>query len=166
VEPKFITDVNVGKLGKWLRLMGYDTLFFDEHDDGLMVKAAIAQGRIVLTKDSEFMKRRAISTGKVKAVLISSDRPEQQLSTIISTLKLTDEYRPFTRCLECNAELVSRDRRDVKGSVPARVYEKHDQYMQCPSCGRIYWRGTHWQAMSGKLSRLALSQQEKKGEDL
>ncbi|MHB8085942.1 MAG: Mut7-C RNAse domain-containing protein [Dehalococcoidia bacterium] len=166
MEPKFITDVNVGKLGKWLRLMGYDTLFFDEHDDGLMVKAAIAQGRIVLTKDSEFMKRRAITTGKVKAVLISSDSPEQQLSTIISTLKLTDEYRPFTRCLECNVELVSRDRKEIKGSVPARVYEKHDQYMQCPSCRRIYWKGTHWQAMSRKLSQLALSGKEKKGENL
>ena len=166
MEPKFITDVNVGKLGKWLRLMGYDTLFFDEHDDGLMVKAAIAQGRIVLTKDSEFMKRRSITTGKVKAILISSDSPEQQLSDIINTLKLTGEYRPFTRCLECNAELVNRDRNEVKGSVPERVYEKHEQYMQCPSCGRIYWKGTHWQAMSGKLSRLASLQQEKKGEDL
>ena len=166
MEPKFITDVNVGKLGKWLRLMGYDTLFFDEQDDGLMVKAAIAQGRIILTKDSEFMKRRAISTGRVKAVLVSSDRPDQQLSTVINTLQLTKQYRPFTRCLECNSALVSRDKSEVKGSVPERVYEKHDQYMQCPSCGRIYWKGTHWQAMSGKLRRLASLQQEKKGEDL
>ncbi len=166
MEPKFITDVNVGKLGKWLRLMGYDTLFFDEQDDGLMVKAAIAQGRIILTKDSEFMKRRAISTGRVKAVLVSSDRPDQQLSTVINTLQLTKQYRPFTRCLECNSALVSRDKSEVKGSVPERVYEKHDQYMQCPSCGRIYWKGTHWQAMSGNLSRLTSLQEEKKGEDL
>jgi hypothetical protein len=166
VEPKFITDVNVGKLGKWLRLMGYDTLFFDEQDDGLMVKAAIAQGRIILTKDSEFMKRRAISTGRVKAVLVGSDRPDQQLSTVINTLELTKEYRPFTRCLKCNSMLISRSKHEVEGSVPERVYEKQEQYMQCPSCRRIYWKGTHWQAMSGKLSRLASAQQEKKGEDL
>jgi hypothetical protein len=166
VEPKFITDVNVGKLGKWLRLMGYDTLFFDEQDDGLMIKAAIAQGRIILTKDSEFMKRRSISMGRVTAILVSSDRPEQQLSTVINTLKLDKEYKPFTRCLECNAALVNRDRNEVKGSVPERVYEKHEQYMQCPSCGRIYWKGTHWQAMSGNLRRLASLQEEKKGEDL
>ncbi len=164
MEPKFITDVNVGKLGKWLRLMGYDTLFFDEHDDGLMVKAAIAQGRIVLTKDSEFMKRRAITTGKVKAILVSSDRPDQQLSTVLSALKLDKGYRPFTRCLECNSLLVSREKSEVEGLVPPRVYDKHDQYMQCPSCGRIYWKGTHWQAMSGKLSRLVPAAQEQKGE--
>ena len=121
MEPKFITDVNVGKLGKWLRLMGYDTLFFDEQDDGLMVKAAIAQGRIILTKDSEFMKRRAISTGRVKAVLVSSDRPEQQLSTVINTFKLDKEYKPFTRCLECNTALVIRNKSEIPASCGNRT---------------------------------------------
>ena len=166
MEPKFITDVNVGKLGKWLRLMGYDTLFFDGQDDGLMVKAAIAQGRIILTKDSEFMKRRAISKGRVRAILITSDRPDEQLSTVIEVLKLDKCYRPFTRCLECNSLLENRSKHDVQGSVPPRVYDRHDQYMQCPSCGRIYWKGTHWKAMSGKLNKLASSGRENKGEDL
>ena len=165
MEPKFITDVNVGKLGKYLRLMGYDTVFFDEQDDGLMVKAAIAQGRIILTKDSEFMKRRAITTGRVRAVLVCSDRPDQQLTAVLDTLKLDKGYKPFTRCLECNSLLVNKSKQEVEGLVPPRVWAKHDNYMQCPYCGRIYWKGTHWQAMSGKLSSLVPAQ-EKRGEVL
>ena len=151
MEPKFIVDVNVGKLAKWLRMMGFDTSFFDEPDDGQMVKMALAQDRIIVTKDTEFMKRRAITSGRVKALLVSGDYSESQMDTVINKLDLSGKTRPFTRCLECNAELKELDRKEAEGLVPGKVYEIQDQYMVCPSCRRVYWRGTHWKAMTNKL---------------
>jgi uncharacterized protein len=151
VEQRFIVDVNAGKLARWLRMMGYDTLFFDGPDDGIMVKLALAQGRTVITRDAEFMKRRAVSSGRVRALLVSGDIPAAQMQTAITELDLDKDYKPFTRCLECNAELTPRDKNDLTGSVPKRVYSMQNQYMQCPSCRRIYWRGTHWAAMKRKL---------------
>lgn len=151
VEAKFIVDANVGKLVRWLRMMGYDAVFFDEPDDGKMVKLALAQGRTVITRDTGFMKRRAVTSGRVRALLVSGDDPDKQMRDVIGTLRLDEEYCPFTRCLECNTVLSSREKTDIAQIVPPRVYEKQEQYMACPHCRRIYWRGTHWQAMKKKL---------------
>jgi len=151
VDAKFIVDANAGKLARWLRMMGYDALFFDEPDDGIMVKIALAQGRTVITRDTGFMKRRAVTSGRVQALLVSGDDPERQMRDVIGILHLDNKYKPFTRCLECNTELNSREKTDIAQMVPPRVYEKQEQYMACPLCGRIYWRGTHWQAMKKKL---------------
>ena len=155
MEQRFIVDVNAGKLAKWLRMMGYDTLFFNGTDDGSMVKLALAQGRTVITRDTEFMKRRAVSSGHVKALLVSGDDPAAQMQAAIETLGLDKDHKPFSRCLECNVELSRRDKNEVTGSVPSRVYCLQEQYMQCPSCRRIYWRGTHWAAMNRKLNEFS-----------
>ena len=132
-------------------MMGYDALFFNEEDDGRMVKIALAQSRTIVTKDSEFMKRRAITTGRVKAILVSGDDPELQMQKLITAFHLEKDYSPFTRCLECNIELQPCEKGEIAQDVPDRVFAIQDQFMQCPTCHRIYWRGTHWQAMSRKL---------------
>ena len=160
MEPKFIVDANVGKLAKWLRMMGFDTLFFDEPDDGMMVKMAMGQDRTIITRDTEFMKRRAITIGRVQAILLSGDDPELQMQTLLTRLELSDKARPFTRCLECNTVLKELDRSEAADLVPARVYELQSQYMACPSCRRIYWRGTHWKAMNNKLHEFDSAQPE------
>jgi uncharacterized protein with PIN domain len=151
VDAKFVIDTNVGRLARWLRMMGYDALLFHELDDGLMVKLALAQGRIIVTKDTEFMKRRAVTSHRVRAVLVSGDSPELQMQKVIEELKLDTHFKPFTRCLECNTVLLPRDRNDLEGAVPPRVYEKQYQYMECPLCRRLYWQGTHWEDMRRKL---------------
>lgn len=151
MELKFIVDANVGKLAKWLRMMGFDTIFFDEPDDGKMVKIALAEGRTIITKDSEFMKRRAITSGRVKAELVTGDSSENQMLTIIKRLGLSDREHAFTRCLECNVLLNEMDKTEARELVPERVSELQEQYMVCQSCRRIYWRGTHWEAMRKKL---------------
>jgi len=154
-EIRFIVDHNVGKLAKWLRMMGYNSLFFDGDDDSQMVRQALAEGRIILTRDSEIMKRRVINNGRLKAVLIESEEPERQMRQIMTALDLKKNLRPFTLCLECNHPLVERSREEVKDRVPPYVYKTQTQYMECPACRRIYWRGTHWEAMTRKLEKLA-----------
>lgn len=132
-------------------MMGFNTLFFDGPDDGEMVKIALAEDRTIITRDSEFMKRRAIVTGRVKALLVSGDCPELQMETVMTRLELSPKMSPFTRCIECNTILQPLDKDEAHPQVPPRVSEIQDQYMQCPTCRRIYWRGTHWKSMSDKL---------------
>jgi uncharacterized protein with PIN domain len=152
--PKFIVDCNVGKLAKWLRLMGYDTTFFNGTDDSQLVATALAEGRVILSRDNPIMERRVITSGKLKAILIQSDEPELQIRQVIDALGLDSHFRPFTICLECNQPLEERKKGEVKELVPPYVFKTQSQFMQCPACKRIYWRGTHWQAMTRRLEKL------------
>ncbi|MBL7125293.1 MAG: Mut7-C RNAse domain-containing protein [Dehalococcoidales bacterium] len=154
---KFIVDSNVGKLAKWLRIMGYDTRFFDGRDDSHLVAIAQAEDRVILTRDTQIMKRRVVTRGQLKAILIQSDEPELQIYQVIDTLDLDCRFRPFTICLECNQPLVEWSKGQVKELVPPYVFQTQSQFMECPACHRIYWRGTHWQAMTKKLKRFMKS---------
>jgi len=159
MELKFVADQNVGKLAKLLRIMGFDTLFFDGEDDANIIAIALAESRIILTRDTQIMKRGIVTSGRLKAVLIESDKPEQQAHQLINTLNLDRQSKPFTLCLECNQTLLEKSKEEVKERVPPYVFKTQSQFMECPNCKRIYWRGTHWQAMSGMLKKFA-----KKGE--
>jgi hypothetical protein len=154
MEIKFIVDNNVGKLARWLRLIGYDTLLFKQKDDGQMIKIALSENRVILTKDAQFMKRRLVTNGKLKTIHIKQDDPKLQVQEVVKTLNLNYQFKPFSLCLECNRALVARNKEEVKNLVPARVFETQTQYTQCPACHRIYWPGTHWQAMVKKLQDL------------
>ncbi len=156
---KFIVDNNVGKLAKWLRIMGYDTLFFGGSNDSYMVSTALAEGRVILTRDTQIMKRRVVTSGRLKAILLKSDDPELQMQQVINSLSLDCQFRPFAICLECNQPLLERSREQVKDLVPPYVFQTQSQYMECPACHRIYWRGTHWQAMTKKLEKFQSSKQ-------
>ena len=133
--------------------MGYDTLFFDGSNDSHMIATALAEGRVILTKDTQIMRRRVVTSGRLKAILILSDEPEQQVHQVIDTLKLDCQFRPFTICLERNQPLVEKSKQQVEDLVPPYVFQTQNQYMECPGCHRIYWRGTHWQAMTKKLEK-------------
>jgi uncharacterized protein with PIN domain len=154
---KFIVDHNVGKLVKWLRMLGYDTEFFTGDDDWRMVITALRQDRILLTKDSGIMKMGVVSGGKVRAVFIESDNAEEQIRQVSSTVDLDFHTGLFTRCMECNSLLERRSIDEVKDRVPPYVFKTQDEYMECPSCRRIYWKGTHWLAMNDKLRNLVES---------
>lgn len=150
--PKFIVDHNVGKLTKWLRMMGYDAVFFNGSNDSHMVARALAEDRIILTRDTQIMKRKVITDGRVKAILIASDEPVAQMRQVTQTLNLDYRFRPFSLCLECNRPLEERSKEQVKDRVPPYVFRTQKQYMECPECHRIYWRGTHWEAMTRELA--------------
>ena len=137
-DLKFIVDNNVGKLVKWLRIMGYDTLFFNGSNDAHLIATALAEDRVILTRDTQIMKRRVVITGQLKAILIQSDEPELQMHQVIDTLGLDYQFRPFTICLECNQPLQERSKQQVKNLVPPYVFQTQSQYMECPTCHRIY----------------------------
>ena len=155
MQIKFIADSNAGKLARWLRMIGYDTLLFTEKDDSKLIKIALKESRVILTKDTQIIKRRLITNGKLKAIFIKHDDPKAQLQQTVKALNLDYHFRPFSLCLECNQALIPRSKDEVQSLVPSYVFKTQKQYMECPSCHRIYWQGTHWQAMVKELENLA-----------
>ena len=149
-RPKFIVDANVGKLARWLRMLGYDTAFVRDIDDDELIDIGLREGRVLLTRDTQIMLRRVVAGGAVKAMLLSDDDPKAQMRRVIAGMQL-DRRDEFTRCLECNERLIARSKDEVESLVPPYVYRTQEQYHQCPVCGRIYWRGTHWDHMKQVL---------------
>lgn len=150
---RFMVDENAGRLAKWLRILGYDTLLFKGGDDGTMVAIAQKEERVLLTRDREILRRRVISGGLLRAILIQEDDPVAQLRQVAGTFHL-DTSQPFSRCSECNHLLDPRTPEEVERRVPPYVFRTQRQYMECSACGRIYWRGTHWEALNRALAGL------------
>jgi uncharacterized protein with PIN domain len=151
---KFIVDSNVGRLARWLRIAGFDTVFMNDIDDNRLVRAALDEDRVLLTRDTQIMKRRLITSGRLRTVLIEPDDVIEQLRQVLTTLNLAGEIRPFSLCIECNQPLESRAKEQVEGLVPPYVFRTQTQYMQCVNCRRVYWRGTHWERMCRELERI------------
>ncbi|TET26275.1 MAG: hypothetical protein E3J67_02010 [Dehalococcoidia bacterium] len=124
---KFIVDTNVGKLARWLRMMGYDTIFFSGSSDSQLVATALAENRVILTRDTQIMKRRLVTNGRLKAVLIQSDVPEKQMGQVIEALNLDCQFQPFSICLECNQPLAENSQQQGKERVPPYVFKTRSQ---------------------------------------
>ncbi len=132
-QVRFLCDQNLGRLAKWLRILGFDTEFMPKWDEDFMIQA-MKSGRIVLTRKGTLSEKRGM-------VFISHDHVQDQLQELTSFLDL--KHEPFIRCSRCNTLLVDRSRDEVKGHVADYVYATHENFAGCPMCGRIYWKGTH-----------------------
>lgn len=152
-RPKFIVDNNVGKLSVWLRALGYDTAFINPIDDGDLVRLALNEGRIVLTKDTGILKRRLITSGEVRCLFIHAKAFDQQLLEVIRSASL-DQSEKFTRCLACNQLVKPCPPEEARQNVAPHVAQSFTEYWQCPACCRYYWQGSHWQRMEGVLQSL------------
>ena len=150
---RFVVDVNVGRLARWLRVMGYDTLFFREGDDNDLVRIALKESRVVVTRDSAFALRWVVKQGMMKVVQIRDDHLDGQLKQLIQDLKL-DSDGEFSRCVECNQPLIPAARERLEDRVPPYVFQHQRKFMECPECTRLYWRGTHWARMTERLKRV------------
>ncbi len=151
--PRFVVDMNVGKLAKWLRVMGYDTLFPRTGDDNDLVRIALREDRILVTRDAGFGLRRAVRNGQMLVVQVEADDLRSQLCQLVRDLKLNPVAR-FSRCVLCNEPLHPLNKQDAAGRVPSYVFRNHCKFMECPGCRRLFWRGTHWSNMISELDQL------------
>jgi uncharacterized protein with PIN domain len=148
---KFICDDNLGKLAKWLRTLGYDTLFFDPIEDGELVKKALKEDRAVLSRDRE-LSRFKLKPGE-RILFIESERPLEQLKQVVKHFQLkTSKEQIFSRCLICNQTLERADKEKIKDRLYPYVYQTQDNFMLCPQCDRIFWPATHVERMIKTLS--------------
>jgi len=140
----------LGTLARWLRALGYDTLYFGQVDDRDLRQVAIREDRVLVTRD-----RRLALLAWPRACLITAEALDEQLAEAVAALGLaTDEERWLSRCLDCNTPLTPRTREEVRGRVPERVLTTHEVFSDCPGCGKVYWPGSHADAMLERLRRL------------
>jgi hypothetical protein len=142
-ETRFLADAHLGALARLLRLLGFDTLYENGLADARIESLAREQGRIVLTRDRELLKRRGITHGCYVRTL----KPRAQLREIVERLDLARAVRPFSRCLVCNSPLAIADRKAVAERLPPSVHGSHRQFVSCAGCGRVYWEGSHWRRL-------------------
>jgi uncharacterized protein with PIN domain/sulfur carrier protein ThiS len=147
---RFVADAHLGGLAHLLRMTGFDTLYDNHFDDDEIEQLAHDEGRIVLTRDRELLKRRTITHGCYVRAL----RSEAQLGEVFGRLDLARSARPFTRCLSCNTPLQPVDKAQVAARLPPRVRERHERFSTCPGCERIFWEGTHWRRMRETVGAL------------
>lgn len=143
--PRFLADVMLGRLVRWLRTLGYDALYDRTMDDAALADLARREMRILLTRDVELTRRR-----QLHALLIKDDQVMAQLRQVTREFQLNNA-RAFTRCIECNAGLQAIEFADAKRLVPPYVLNTQTRFLRCPECGKVYWRGTHWTHMRGML---------------
>ncbi len=142
---QFVADAMLGKLARWLRIMGYDTLCAADMpvDDDDLLNIALDEGRILLTRDRELY-HRAIDAG-VRAVFVASTDIVAQLVQLVKLVGLELRDTPAkTICPSCNGSLYPASRSDVRGLVPATVLDTHREFWVCQSCGKVFWEGSHW----------------------
>lgn len=141
----------LGKLARWLRILGYDTVYDNfAEDDDLLVDAE-TQKRVLLTKDRPLSDRAAKRT-EVDCVYIDGIDLEDQIAQLVVDVDL-DLTRPtFTRCLECNVSIESVEPGDVTSVVPPHVLETQSDFYRCPTCRRVYWAGSHTERMEARLT--------------
>jgi uncharacterized protein len=149
---RLLADAMLGRLAKWLRMMGYDTLYSSTADDNEIARVARAENRVVLTRDRQLVRRRG-----VRAVLIESENLDDQICQLARELDLDVKNDIMSRCIACNALLEDLPREEAEGLVPPYVFATQACFKRCPKCARVYWRGTHWTSMMAKLDFLAHS---------
>lgn len=162
---RFIADSMLGRLARWLRLLGYDTLYYPEIEDRILLKIAREENRILLTRDTRLIKVRELQQNteesrekrveriQTKYFLLIENNPFDQLKTVITAFNLKD-FSVMNRCAVCNAALDSITKEEVKNLVPEYVYHASDIFKQCSNCGKLYWKGTHPEKFRKKLSEI------------
>jgi len=147
---RFVADAHLGGLARLLRMAGFDTIYRNTLHDAEIEAIALDEGRVVLTRDRELLKRRGIGYGCYVRAL----KAEAQLREVVGRFGLAERMRPFTLCLSCNAPLRPVAKADVLDRLPPRVAAIQIEFSTCDCCHRIFWKGSHWQRMAGVLDNL------------
>ena len=147
---RFVADAHLGGLARLLRMTGFDTLYDNRFEDGEIEAIAARDGRIVLTRDRELLKRRTITHG----CYVHALKPAQQLVEIFDRLDLRGCMRPFTLCMRCNIPLHPTEKALVAHRLPPSVRQHYQRFNTCDSCHGVFWEGSHWQRMRRLLEEL------------
>jgi uncharacterized protein with PIN domain len=147
-STRLIVDVMLGRLAKWLRLLGYDTRYDNSADDATLLRIAQAEDRWLLTRDGPLSRKRGVRT-----IWIESQDLAAQIRQVQGVIGPPADGK-LTRCAVCNARLVPIDKPDVELQVPPYVFQTQDEFRRCPQCRRIYWAATHVERMREMIDDL------------
>jgi uncharacterized protein with PIN domain len=149
-SKRFMADANVGRLATYLRLMGFDVAYDRHSSDKDVASFAAREGRVVLTRDHGLLRRKAVQWGR----LVRSNDPIEQTRDIVRFFGLAPPSAPFSRCVRCNRVLSTVPKTTVLHLLQPKTKLYFEEFSRCPSCGRVYWAGSHHEKMLVMLHRL------------
>jgi len=147
---KFIVDCMLGKLAKWLRILGFDAVYLNKAEDSDLLLLARSEKRVLLTKDQELL----LAAAGHPSLFIESDNWQEQLAQVLDAFRLRKRAKPYSRCLACNIGLKRIPKRLARNLVTPFVFERAPSFAICPLCGRVFWPGTHFEDMDLKIARI------------
>jgi hypothetical protein len=147
---RFIADVHLGTLARYLRLLGFDTVWERDLSDENIIDRSVREKRIILTRDRGILRHGRVSHG----YWLRTTDPLRQLDEVVRALDLSGAMQPYTRCMECNGAIREANPTEVAGEVPRGVLEHHREFSKCDDCGRVYWAGSHQQRLDAIVARV------------
>lgn len=147
--PRFVLDTHLGRLARYLRMLGFDTLYRNDYTDDALAHLASVDHRILLTRDPGLLKRSIITHG----YRIRSSDPRQQIGEVLERFDLRGAIAPFARCLRCNTPLQVVRKEEIADQLPPRTRILYDEFRQCSTCGRVYWQGSHYRRMAAWVAQ-------------
>ncbi len=149
-ELKFILDVHLGRLAKYLRLCGFDTLFSSFFEDREIIETARLEDRAIITRDRLLLK----AAGGTEGYLVKSQYHDEQLREVFERFDLKNRVRLFSRCISCNSLLEEVKKEEIADRLLADTRRYFSSFRRCPQCDRIYWEGSHYDNMKKSLATL------------
>jgi uncharacterized protein with PIN domain len=148
--PRFIADVMLGRLARWLRIAGFDVLYSNRFSDDELISISNGDGRILLSRDTRLLVRRPVRD----FIFLESQDIQEQIRQTFEAIQVTALPSLLTRCLSCNEALVEASRESVRQRIPVYVYETQSKFKSCPECGKVFWAGTHRRSVIQILEKL------------
>jgi len=142
-QPCFIADVNLGKLARKLRLLGFDTLYRNDYPDAEIIRIAAEEQRIILTRDVELLKNHRVTRG----YWLRSTKPYIQIREVVEKFDLYSLFKTFSRCMDCNGLLDHVTKEEIKHLLKPQTRKHFDHFYRCRECQKIYWQGSHYRRM-------------------
>ena len=155
--PRFLADRTLGRLVKWLRIIGYDTAYLPQLSPQGLIHEGRHQGRIILTRDTRVLRQKDAP----QILFIHHDLFRDQLEQVIATCHLDPLARLFTRCGQCNELLTEVKKEEVRDHVPIYVWQTQSEFRQCPGCRRIFWGATHKEHVIAELRQMGFGEGQK-----
>ena len=150
-HPRFLADAHLGKLARHLRLLGFDTLYFNDIGDLRLAEISVQERRILLTRDRALLMRREITHG----CFVHATDPREQLQALFLRLDLFRLITPFSRCMLCNGCLESVEKVQIIEELPKRAGQLYTEFWRCSDCAKIYWKGSHYRQLLGFVESIA-----------
>lgn len=144
---KFIVDCMLGRLAKWLKILGFDVSYFKKIEDRELLSLVEKECRVLLTRDNGLIEK----AKGIKCLFIESENWKEQVEQVLKSFNLWQDVQPYSRCIDCNIELKNLPKERAKNLVSPFVYEKSNSFALCPRCGRVFWKGTHFHDMEFKI---------------
>ncbi len=153
-ETRFVLDMHLGKLASFLRMLGFDTDYANNREDEELADISIDKARILLTRDTGLLKRKAITHG----YFVHETDPRRQVVEVLKRFDLFGSIHPFTRCLRCNGALIAISPIQAENRVPPGVIHEYSEFYQCQDCARVYWKGSHYSRMEQFIQEITGSE--------